>query len=571
MDLRIAFKMVACFFLMFLIAMCLGAILLLHMNRMSTNAVRQVSSETAKSVGNNLDFLFTTLNNQSIIILSSQVVQNALVKGTPDTSYLFQRQMTTYFADSMNFNQMISAIYVFDLHGDTYYVDNSAFKGISLRKMAAMPWFPRVVAQKGKYLVELNGGGTFSADQNYVSLIRVINNIDTQKPIGYMMVNVSADYLKKSILEGNNTSNMAVVLRDEAGRDVVAADRRFSRALDGGLAEKGGSVIRKVGGEEYVISGLSNDFGWQLACITPLHDLTAQAASYRLFLLLFLLLTGFLLLATFFLVSLLISSPIHKLALSINATEAESLQEVRLNTGRDEIGTLKDVYNSLVHKIEVLIENIIKEQALKRQKELEVLQAEIKPHFLYNSFDAISSLVLTGDNEQAYNLIGALGTFYKSFLNAGHEESTVGRELEIVDSYLTIQKFRFGDKFTVVREIDENAFGYGLPRMTLQPLVENALNHGIRGRKGQGTLTLRVRREDSNAVLAVQDDGAGMEPEKVWEILEGRCEGVGLRATIERLNLFFNRENTVEIESKKGVGTTVTLTIPGKQETEHGN
>jgi two-component system sensor histidine kinase YesM len=566
MDLRIAFKVMTCYFVMLLLFLIFGAICYKQLNNLTTNKVRQMSIETSKSVSNNLDFLFNTLNNQTIIIMSSQVVQNALNEGNPSNSYTFQKQVSNYFADSMNFDEVISSIYVFDNYGDEYYVDNSSQKGITLSLIKKASWYKQLIGINGKYLLKINGGGTFSSGVDYVSMIRVINNVDTQQSIGFMIVNVSTAYINQSIIQGNNANDMQIVLRDENKKDIVDTNKDFTSLINSDLVGNGGSFIKKVRGEDYIISILTDDFNWKIACITPFNELTKQVGTYNAFLLIFVLANGILFIATFALVSLLISSPIHKLAISMKTVENGDLKEIDIKTGSDEIGMLKDVYNLMIRRIELLFQNIIKDQAIKRKKELEVLQTQIKPHFLYNSFDAISSLALSGDNKQVYNLVIALGTFYKSFLNSGNEEITVENELEIVESYLTIQKIRFGDKFIIDKEIDERTFGYKMPRLTLQPLVENALNHGIRGRRGQGILTIKALYYEDFIQLIVEDNGIGMDEEKVSEILSGSSKGIGLGATIERLNLYFNTTDILDIKSQIGHGTAITITIPKNQE-----
>lgn len=568
MDLRIAAKVLTCYFLMLLIFLGLGFYTYRQINNLTTNKVKQMSIESVKSVSNNLDFLFKTLNNQAIIILSSQTVQNALLEGNPANSYKFQKQVTNYFADSMNFDEMISSIYVFDNYGDEYYVDNSSPKGITLSGIEAMPWYNQLIGENGEYILKTNGGGTFSGG-NYVSMIRVINDIDTQRPIGYMIVNVSTAYISQSILQGNNSYDMQIVLKDENGKNIVNPDKTFADVIGSGVARAGDSAIKRVAGEDYIVSTLTNDFNWKIACITPFNELTKQVSTNNAFLLIFVLIIAVMFAAAFVLVSLLISNPIHKLAISMKGLENGELKEIRLKTGHDEIGMLKEVYNAMVRQIQLLFENIIKEQALKRKKELEVLQNQIKPHFLYNSFDAISSLALMGDNGQVYNLITALGTFYKSFLNSGNEEITIKDEFEIIESYLTIQKSRFGDKFTVEREIDKRTFDYKMPRLTLQPLVENAISHGILGKKGPGILTIKALDGEDAVRLVVEDNGIGMDEEKLNEIRSGRSKGIGLQATVERLKIYFNSDNVLDIQSQKGQGTRITITIPKNREIEH--
>lgn len=175
---------------------------------------------------------------------------------------------------------------------------------------------------------------------------------------------------------------------------------------------------------------------------------------------------------------------------------------------------------------------------------------------------------MSGDNREVYEVVKALGKFYKGFLNNGNEEITVKRELEIVEQYLKIQKIRFDDKFIFHKNYDERVFNYTIPRLTLQPLVENAFNHGIRPMSGNGTITLEACFTGDGIVLKLSDNGIGMDEETVRAIKEGRSLGVGLKATIERLRIYYNNLHVFNIVSEKGRGTTITISIPNKQENE---
>ena len=264
-------------------------------------------------------------------------------------------------------------------------------------------------------------------------------------------------------------------------------------------------------------------------------------------------------------VSLLISKPIQKLAKSMIAVKEGKFKEVTVRTGNDEIGELKGIYNLMIREIQALIENIVSEQKMKRKMELEVLQSQIKPHFLYNSFDAVYSLVLSGDTASVRTIVKALSKFYKSFLNNKNEVITIGEELQMVENYLTIQKIRFKDRFEVKVDINGETLGYPIPRLVLQPLVENAINHGIRHMHDKGLLEIRSIQEQGFVRLVVSDNGAGMDEEQLSLVMEGQSKGVGLRTTIERLKMFYNNDDIIEILSDKGFGTTITINIPSKR------
>lgn len=568
MNLRIASKMIVCYFVMLSILLALGGFTYRQFQDLTTDKVWEMAGETTGSISSNLDFLLDSLNRQSLILLSSQPLQNTLDEKAPEIR--LQNQLTAYLSDFMNFNDIISSIYIFSDSGVKYYVDSVAPKHVSLGAIRNSEWYPRLVGLNGGALLSLNGGETFSAaGETYVSLIRVINSTNTQKPVGLMMINVSSDYIKKTVTQGN-ANHMQVIVRDEGNRSILDELPEEEEALGDISAAGKDSAIRKINGENYIISTLTNRYGWRITSVTPFSELTKQVFTINVTLILFIIVIAVFFLATFLLISLLITKPIHKLAVSMKAAENGEFREIDIRTGNDEIGHLKDVYNMMVRKIVVLFDDIIREQAMKRKKELEVLQMQIKPHFLYNSFDSISSLALSGRNGDVYRLVRCLGKYYRSFLSACDEEVTVRKELEIVDSYLTIQEIRFPGKFTVKREIDERTLDCRFPSLTLQPLAENAVNHGIRGKPGTGVLTIRSLLRGDRLCISVEDDGVGMEPDKVREIMSGRSEGVGLRATMEKLRLAFNSDDLLEIESEKGRGTKITITLPARREDGDG-
>ena len=194
------------------------------------------------------------------------------------------------------------------------------------------------------------------------------------------------------------------------------------------------------------------------------------------------------------------------------------------------------------------------------------MQAQIKPHFLYNTFDAISSLALSGRNNEAYRALKALGSYYRTSLSRGSEVITIAEELDVVKNYLTIQQLRYGDIFTANYDIDERAKKYKILKLVLQPLVENALYHGIKLKGESGNINISAKYSEDFITLTVEDDGIGMSEEVLKKIIQGRYDDTkvsfGLKGTIERLRIFYRVNDLFSIESKEYYGTKVVISIP---------
>lgn len=568
MDLKITPKIIVYYSIMIIIFMVLSVVVYKQLNYSTvTKKVGQMLMETVKTVDANLNFLIETTSNQEKVLLSSKTLQSALSQNNKGNDPLIQRQVENYLEESMNFNEVISSIYVFDNEGHKYYADNASFKAVSLTKIKEAPWYDELVRLNGSYLLKMNGGGTFdNQDMNYISMIRIINNIDTQKPIGYLMVNISADTINKYLNKDGNTYNTQYILKDENNNDFLhsslAEEQGFAVIIDDVLDKEDQSEIKKVGNKQYIVSNLRTEFDWKLIAITPFNELSTQDQTYTIIFIITLLVNGVLLMCGIIFTSVLISKPIQKLVNAMKTVERGVFQEVSIKTGNDEIGRLKNVYNMMIREIQLLFDNVVQEQAAKRKMELEALQNQVKPHFLYNTFDAISSLAVSGNHEDVYTIVKALGKFYRSSLNQGNEEITIRQELDIVQQYLTILKYRYGDKFTVTTRFDERTLDCTIPRLVLQPLVENAINHGIRAKDGPGLITVQSLFCGDSIQLIVEDDGAGMNKERLIQIQRGLTDGVGLKATIERLGIYYNARADFQIESRMGYGTKITLTIP---------
>ncbi|AFK86462.1 MULTISPECIES: sensor histidine kinase [Thermoanaerobacterium] len=571
-DLSISSKIVLYYLFVLIISISFLSIAYQEINsNITSNKVMQVSNEIVSNINSSIESLINTVDNQSKILISSQILQSALANGNAGNYASYIQPMSKYLSDFLNFNDFISSIYIFDNRGNEYFVDNVSFKSISLSTIKTAKWYDRLVSLNGKYILEANDGDLIdqsSGNKGYVSFIRVINDINSQKPAGIMIINISESYLYKYINSSINTYTSGIIIRDEKGNTIIKPTN-ISKNLNSEIytfINPNGSTVKKIDGKVYIISDLKNDFGWNIISITPFNELNSQFWIYNIILLFVIIINIVLLLLGLLFISLFISQPIVKLVNSMKGIKDGKFEKVDIVTGNDEIGMLKDVYNKMIDEIKKLIGDIINEQKMKRKLELEVMQSQIKPHFLFNSFDAISALILMNDTKNASKIVKALGKFYRSFLMNGNEEITIKDELEIIDNYLTIQKIRFGDKFDIIKEIDDKTLPYKIPKLILQPLVENALNHGVRGKDGQGIITIKSLYASNQITLIVSDNGKGMSEEKLREIESGQSKGVGLRSTIERLKIYYNYNDVVKIHSKPDEGTTIVITIPINEE-----
>lgn len=263
-----------------------------------------------------------------------------------------------------------------------------------------------------------------------------------------------------------------------------------------------------------------------------------------------------------------VTRPILRLNQSVHEVRADNFDVVIEKTRDDEIGDLSDQFNKMVRHIKELMARIIEEQTTRRKYELLLLQAQINPHFLYNTLDSILWLVRMKKNEDAATMLTALTTFFKTGLNKGRDTIPLQQEVSNVQSYMTIQTFRYKTRLTCEAVVAPALNDLEVPKLILQPLIENAIYHGIKAKDGPGRIVLTCEKTESGARIRVTDDGLGMSEEQLMHLrvqLETNDvrsrDSYGVLNVYERLRLFFQDRCRMWIDSTPDEGTCVTITI----------
>lgn len=235
----------------------------------------------------------------------------------------------------------------------------------------------------------------------------------------------------------------------------------------------------------------------------------------------------------------------------------------------DEIAVLADGFNNMANNMQSLIDEIKEDQQKMRRADLRLLQEQINPHFLYNTLDTIVWLIEANEPEQAVNMVVTFSNFFRLTLSKGKEFISIREEEQHIASYLEIQQMRYHDILEYDIQIDQVLYQYQILKLTLQPLVENALYHGIKYKRAKGFIHIHGEKEGNLIRLTVRDNGAGMEAEDLEELqreIERPCQeterGFGLANVNERIHMYFGNEYGMQIQSTKGKGTIVEVTIP---------
>ncbi|MBI5029097.1 MAG: sensor histidine kinase [Chloroflexi bacterium] len=264
--------------------------------------------------------------------------------------------------------------------------------------------------------------------------------------------------------------------------------------------------------------------------------------------------------------------PIKRLHDVTTTITKNDLQALVNRDNVDEITELGMSFNIMIGKIRELLDAKIKEQENLQKAELRALQAQINPHFLYNTLDTIIWMAESQKTDQVVEIVSALSSFFRISLSKGRDWITIGEEIERVKNYLTIQRMRYRDIMDFKIEVDESVLRYTILKLVLQPLVENALYHGIKNKRTGGTIVVRARQKnDQEILIEVEDDGIGFTPDKLAQ-LKAELEddsgdiklesGFGVGNVKKRIRLYYGKQSGLAVMSEYNVGTRVTLTIP---------
>ncbi|WNC15598.1 sensor histidine kinase [Brevibacillus brevis] len=335
-----------------------------------------------------------------------------------------------------------------------------------------------------------------------------------------------------------------------------------------------GSYVDDSGKEKRLITIKTVDqLGWKIIGVSYMDDIATTKSEISRFLIWLLIVVSIIVLFVLSYISAKISRPIKMLERSMERVEQGDFTVNEPIRGSHEVEQLSLRFHLMVAKVRELMSQIIREQEAKRKSELEVLQAQIHPHFLYNTLNSVVRMVGIGKNEDVITTITSLSKLFRISLSRGKSVITVQEELEHVRHYLIIQKMRYKQKFAYWIEAQEEVLSCRTPKLLLQPIVENAIYHGIEHMADPGEIHVSASLCDGKVLLQVRDNGLGMSPDVRERVLAGTYKseggsGVGIRNVHERIRLSFGDEYGLEIESELEVGTVVNVWIPCRRDDE---
>lgn len=542
------------------ILFCSGIFYLILENQMQQSiADKEISNRTA--ISNNLDSTMKSINSISRLTMLRSTVRTFLLaesNSTPRTRNALQE-----IHDILNTFNLSCNVVILRMDGQ-YLNTGPGITYVNTGKIFETEWLNEVMAQKGNYVIKAGTRGAFRSNiAEMVSFVRVINDINTQKPIGILAINLPSRFFEQAY-EGLSGETSHFALYDTSGR-LICKDNEstFSSLNPENLLQNTREETDKLFYKSIFTCDTLGDSHFILASRLEVRILDGLPAK----LLVALIIGAFILLAFMWLINTYIAKnviyPIQRLVDSMAEVQNGWLHRVSMNVNDDEIGLLKNSYNAMLIEINQLIEELLQKEKTLRMAELDALQEQMKPHFLYNTLDMIRYMALENRTDEVYNMLETLGNFYRRFLSKGSTDLSLGEEIEIVKSYLTLQRTRFEDIFTDEYEIEEGLSSIRVPRLILQPLVENSIYHGIRPKGEHGVIRVTVKRQEDFLFLSIYDNGIGMSAHQRELLFSGKdSRSFGFQGTIERIRYYYKTEDVFEIHSVEGEYCEIILKLP---------
>ncbi len=438
-------------------------------------------------------------------------------------------------------------------------------------------WYSRLNETSNKILMcppAYLGGGQ---DDRYLSLVRRLRRSnDFQVTLAYVRIDFSTQRIRQILSDANASEGSLTYLQNSEGIVVAATDDALldelmiqPQARQTILGGAGWELMNLQREDAFVKARAIPGTDWTMTTVIPTREIFSHINTQRNVMLLLLAGIGAMAYVAAALIAHYSTVRISRLARHIRTVHGGDLTNATLPVeGGDEISELTRDYNFMIDRMKELLDEQKKAGMEIKNAELRALQAQINPHFLYNTLDMINWMSYEERGEEIRTLVQSLSAFYKLSLNRGRDIVSIKDELAHVSFYARIQNIRLNDRVDLIADVEEACARYGIIKLTLQPIVENAIIHGIMNtEQKRGAIRIMGRLDGDTILLSVQDDGCGIAPERLHAIFSDEFEaqhnnGFGIRNIHDRLRLVYGPEYGLSIKSEHGRGTQVDIRIP---------
>lgn len=566
----------------FVMLVLFTALLLIFISyRLSESAVRETAesytSELINQVNANIQTYITGMKDISLATMNNPNVREYLASADelqPAELAMLKAKISEYFHSIRVSRKDIASINIFGA-GGTFISDRADAELNPYIVLSEQPWYRQAKENKGQTVISSSHvQPVIKGEYRWVvSLSRELSGVNSSNGLGILLIDLNFKVINDMLSKLDLGNRGYVFVIDRQGRIVYHPQQQLlysnlkTERLEQVLQDKQGGFVVKEGGASRIYSIKDTDFGWKIVGVFYENELVDNKKQMQLSFAI----AGVLCLGVGVLFSVVISRnltrPIKKLQDKMMEVEKGNF-DIRVPVGHSrEISGLARSFNVMVLKVKELMDQIVIEQEIKRKSELNALQAQINPHFLYNTLDSIIWMAESKKHDEVILMTSALARLFRASLSKGREMIPIATEVEHITNYLKIQQMRYQDKIRFTLDMDRELYPYLTLKVLLQPLVENAIYHGIKNKEGPGTITITGRLQDDRIRFQVMDDGIGMDRSKVETLListgsQHSRNSVGIANVHQRIQLYFGAEYGLSYTSEPGAGTNVTVLIP---------
>lgn len=536
------------------------------------------SLQVLNLVMQNTDEMLRGVESQLLDIYNQDEIIEQLSESAPTAVGILESRLAEdgigrYLRNFLRGKDDVDSVYFLSEAGAVSFADFRGPGPFTDQILRNPQWLERIEEEQGRvvwiptYEVPPN---RYSSDNSYyfAAGMSIRDVTDELQALGTLILNVKISALDRLVGPVDVSPHGTILVADDEGNLIWHPNPEAfgtpMNAVPFYKATKPGEFVKfALNGEDYRIGRVSSNLNrWSYYAIVPQQDLDVQTENQKRFLFVTIAAFSALFLLLAWLTTRYITKPIRQMAVAMKQIQKDP-QGIRFQAqSNDEIGMLQTAFNGMRGRINDLIQEVRIVSDKEKEAEIRALQAQINPHFVYNTLDAINWLAIEKDETEISDMITALSDMMRYAIRPGAPWVGMEEELKWARNYAYLQEMRFEAKFAVDFDVPEELLDCRVPRLLLQPYLENAILHGMDGLESGGRIRVRLGKEGDRLILAVEDNGAGMSAERMESIRSRKSHGIGITNMDDRLKLEYGAGYGVTVESVPGRGTRIEIVLP---------
>lgn len=585
-NLPIRFKLISHFLLISIIPIiCLGFLIYWTVERVLEEQVNGNTLQLISKVNETLEFHINNMQSITYFIAANEDVQHFLEQDNTESNVdtFTEYDISRYLRNFTTLSPEVAGLLVVNKQGD--YISNELYAS-SVKDLTQESWYQEAVDNKGIFkIIGKPKGRSITSLVNYkndevVSVVRAVVDPFTEEVQGVILIDLKVRVIAETVKDIRLGKTGYLMVINDQNQNIYNPNDPLIDSIPPQWIEENvsGTFSKEIDSKKLQFIYQKSPFAnWTTIGVFPAEETIFEIREIRFYLVVFVFILMLFGIPVSYFLSTSISKPITQLMHFMRKVEGGNL-DVRYTDKRyDEIGLLGRSFNKMLVRMEDLMLVTKRHERQKREAEFRSLQANINPHFLYNTLDTIQWMARKQKATDVAEVVESLAKLFRIGLSKGRDKITLGEEIEHIESYLMIQKMRYQEKLNYMIDVDKSNRSRYVLKFILQPIIENAIYHGIKERRGAGYITVTVQEKEGQLLIVIKDDGVGMSKVKLKELRQALNEaisrtenqeeirdkkGYGMLNVQARILLTFGEGYGIYMDSKESAGTRVEILLP---------